>query len=102
MTAYNTILTAIKNIDVLIRGDELPLADYYSILKQSLELYQSGEIPNTLDAVTVSDIERGRSLSSPYVFIPGMNEGVTPKANNNTTYLSDLERETILELTGIE
>ncbi|MBQ7791994.1 MAG: PD-(D/E)XK nuclease family protein, partial [Clostridia bacterium] len=102
VTAYNTILTAIKNIDVLIRGDELPLADYYSILKQSLELYQSGEIPNTLDAVTVSDIERGRSLSSPYVFIPGMNEGVTPKANNNTTYLSDLERETILELTGIE
>ncbi len=102
VTAYNTILTAIKNIDVLIQGDNLSMADYYSILKQSLELYESGEVPNTLDTVTVSDMERGRTLCSPYVFILGMNEGITPKANNNTTYVSDLERETIFELTGIE
>lgn len=102
VTAYNTILTAIKNIDILIQGDNLSPAEYYSILKQSLELYESGDIPDTLDTVTVSDIERGRSLSSPYVFILGMNDGVTPKANNNTTFLSDIERETIFDLTGIE
>lgn len=102
VTAYNTILTAIKNIDVLIGDDHLSASDYYSIFKQSLELYESGEIPNTLDTVTISDPERGRNLRAPYVFILGMNEGVTPKANNNTSYLSDIERETILDITGIE
>lgn len=101
-TAYNTILTAIKNINILVGSKKLSSSDYYSLLKQSLELYETGEVPNTLDTVTISDIDRGRNLSSPYVFILGLNDGVTPKATNNTTYLSDLERETIAEITGIE
>ncbi|MBP3448132.1 MAG: PD-(D/E)XK nuclease family protein [Clostridia bacterium] len=100
--AYNIILTAIKNIDILIGTDKIKPVDYLALLRQSLELYETGEVPDTLDTVTVSDIDRGRSLSSPYVFIIGLNEGVTPKASDNTTYLSDLERETIAEITGID
>ncbi len=102
VTAYNTILKAIKNIDVLLAEETISLVDYHMILKQSLELYESGDIPDTLDTVTVSDTERGRLLSAPYVFILGMNENVTPKANTNHSYLSDVEREMILDLTGIE
>jgi len=102
VTAYNTILKAIKNIDVLLGDEKITLTDYHLVLKQSLELYESGDIPNTLDTVTVSDTERGRSLSSSYVLILGMNENVTPKANINLSYLSDVERETIFEVTGIE
>ncbi len=102
VTAYNTILKAIKNIDVLLAEETISISDYYMILKQSLELYESGDIPDTLDTVTVSDTERGRLLSSAYVFILGMNENVTPKANTNHSYLSDVEREMILDLTGIE
>ena len=100
--AYNTILTAIKNIDTLIGTEHITPQNYYILLKQSLELYETGEIPNTLDAVTISDTDRGRNLSSPYVFILGMNEGITPKTTGNSSYLSDLERETISEITGID
>ncbi len=102
VTAYNTILKAIKNIDVLFSDEKISLTDYHMVLKQSLELYESGDVPDTSDTVTVSDTERGRLLSCPYVFIVGMNENVTPKANSNHSYLSDVERETILDLTGIE
>ncbi|MBO5408318.1 MAG: PD-(D/E)XK nuclease family protein [Clostridia bacterium] len=102
VTAYNTILGAIKKIDLLISEETIEPSDYCHILKQALQLYESGVVPNTVDTVTVSDIDRGRSLSSPYVFILGMNEGVTPKANTNHGYLSDLEREAIFDITGIE
>ncbi len=102
VTAYNTILKAIKNIDVLFKDEKIALNDYHMVLKQSLELYESGDVPDTLDTVTVSDTERGRLLSSTYVFILGMNENVTPKANTNHSYLSDIERETIFDITGIE
>ncbi|WP_407429265.1 PD-(D/E)XK nuclease family protein, partial [Treponema sp.] len=102
VTAYNTILGAIKNIDLLISEEEILPSDYYHILKQSLQLYESGVIPDTVDTVTVSDIDRGRSLSCSYVFILGMNENVTPKSNFNRGYLSDLEREAIFDITGVE
>lgn len=102
VTAYNTILKAIKNIDVLLSGEQISFVDYHMVLKQSLELYESGDVPDTLDTVTVSDTDRGRLLSSPYVFVIGMNENVTPKANTNHSYLSDVEREMIFDLTGIE
>ncbi len=102
VTAYNTILGAIKNIDHLISDEHIDHSEYYHILKQSLELYESGSIPSTVDTVTISDIERGRTLLVPYVFILGMNENVTPKSNQNNGYLSDLERESIYDITGIE
>ena len=101
VVAYNTILNTIKNIDLLIRDDTIEISDYYHILKQALELYESGAIPNTLDTVTVSDVDRGRSMSAKYVFILGLNENITPSAHKNTSYLSDIERDVISEITGI-
>ena len=38
VTAYNTILKAIKNIDVLFADEMISLLDYHMVLKQSLEL----------------------------------------------------------------
>lgn len=102
VNAYNTFLGAIKNIS-LIHGD-IPLSkeDYLALLKQSAGVYKTGQLPNRIDCVTVSDLERGRSENKKYVFIVGLNDGVCPKTNETTGFLSDNDRRLIESVTGTE
>lgn len=98
--AYNIFIGAIKNI-CLINGEEkLSKEDFLSLLKQSADVYKTGSLPNRIDCVTVSDLERGRSDPKKFVFILGLNDGVSPKNNENTGFLSDNDRKLIESVTG--
>ena len=102
ITCYNTFIKAIKNIEVMLTGEKFSKNDYYNILLQSLSVYKTGILPNFIDVITVSDTERSRDVNKKYVFVLGMNEGVTPPNSQNNGFLSDMERELILDASGIE
>lgn len=102
VNSYNIFIGAIKNIS-LVNGDtEFSAEDYFALLKQSADVYKTGALPNCIDCVTVSDLERGRSESKKYVFILGLNDGISPKTNENTGFLSDNDRKLIESITGTE
>ena len=99
-SSYNTFLSAIKNISQICGETLFEKEDYFSLLKQATGIYKTGKLPNVMDCVTVSDTERGRSENKKYVFILGLNDGVTPKTNSNTGFLSDNDRKLIESITG--
>ena len=102
VTCYNTFLEAVKNIDTMLANEAFDKFDYYNILLQSLSVYKTGVLPNSIDMVSVSDVERSRDIVKKYVFILGMNEGITPPTSQNSGFLSDIEREYIEEISGVE
>jgi len=101
-SAYNTFTGAIKNICLINKNESLTNEDYFALLRQSAEVYQTGALPNLIDCVTVSDLERGRTEDKKYVFILGFNEGISPRTNENTGFLSDKDRKLIESITHTE
>jgi ATP-dependent helicase/nuclease subunit B len=99
--AYNIFIGAIKNINTLLFDEEVKLTDYFNLLLQSLNVYTTGLVPNSIDKVTISDIERSRDTTKKFVFILGLNDGVTPSIPKNSSFLSDIERELITEVVGV-
>ena len=99
---YNTFAKILKNINSLIVDEEISLLDYFNLLSLSVSVYEVGSLPNTIDKITISDIERGRETNKKFVFIIGLNDGVTPASNTVSAYISDFEREYIYDLSGVE
>lgn len=93
INAYNTFIRGVKHIEDILCDEEIEIGEYSSLISQMLEIYKIGVLPNTIDSVLVSDLERGRIKDKKIVFIIGFNDGVTPKNTTDTSYLSDIERE---------
>ncbi len=102
INAYNTFIRGVKHIEEILGEQEVEIYEYTALISQMLEIYKTGVLPNTIDAVTVSDLERGRTNEKKTVFIIGFNDGITPKNTSDTDYLSDVEREEIERLTDIQ
>ncbi len=102
INAYNTFIKGVRHIEEILGDEEIELNEYTSLITQMLEIYKIGVLPNTVDSVTVSDLERGRTKEKKLVFIIGLNDGITPKTTTDTSYLSDIEREEFERVCGIE
>ena len=100
VSAYNMLLKAIKNIEKINKSEEIQKENWLELLKQSAGVYKTGILPNLIDCVTVSDTQRGRTGSKKYIFIMGLNDGITPKTNENSGFLTDADRKIIEEATG--
>jgi len=101
INAYNTFIRGVKHIEEFLGDEEIEIREYLALISQMLEIYKIGVLPNTVDSVTVSDLERGRTKEKKLVFIIGLNDGVTPKNTADTSYLSDIEREEIERVSSI-
>lgn len=99
--AYNTFLEGIRSIEKICDDKKLEADEYIMLVNQMLEVYQTGVLPNSLDKVTVTDTQRGRNDDKKYVFVLGMNDGITPKNESESGFLSDIEREKIEEISNI-
>lgn len=102
ISAYNTMISAIKNISLINGQEKIGKEDYFMLLNQSLQVYKTGVLPNCIDSVTVSDTQRGRSEDKKYIFVLGLNDGITPKTEETTGFLSDSDRKLIKSVTGTE
>lgn len=99
--AYNVFLEGIRNIEKICGDKKLDIDEYIMLVKQMLDVYKTGALPNTLDKVTITDTQRGREAKKDFVFVLGMNDGVTPKNESESGFLTDIEREKIEEVSGI-
>lgn len=77
--------------------EEMTLDEYAEVLGEGLEGLALSLIPPGLDYVTVSTLERGRTMSARAVFIPGVNEGVLPQRSREEGLLTDTERQRLAE-----
>ena len=83
---------------VYIFGDEpFSLAVFSDLLQTGLNSLSYEQIPQTLDQVEVDQLENVTPVHSDYVFALGLNDTVFPKQIQNTTLLTDDEREKIQE-----
>ena len=83
---------------VEIFGDEVvSFEKYQELLKIAFRVELLGKIPESLDQVTLGDVERSRSHKVKAVFILGVNDGVFPSFQKDEGFLNDKERDELKE-----
>lgn len=91
-------------LDQLIElfGDEtISFEKYQELLKIGFKVEVLGKIPESIDQVTLGDVERSRSHKVKAVFIVGVNDGIFPSFQKEEGFLNDKERKELKEL-GME
>lgn len=94
---YRIVINIIDQMAVLMGDEEVSLSEYISLLGTGFSEASVGVIPPGIDCVIVGDIERTRLKDIKVLFFAGVNDGVIPKAVKQGGYLSDIEREYLLE-----
>lgn len=89
---FNLIINIFEQLSMIL--DEKPITieeyyEYFSILSKS---YEIGKIPTSMDEVFYSNAEKAKTINKKYVFLIGMNQGVFPKIYNNSSLISDYEK----------
>ena len=79
-------------------GDEtISFEKYQELLKIGFRVDLLGKIPESIDQVTLGDVERSRSHKVKAVFILGVNDGVFPSFQKEEGFLNDKERQELKE-----
>lgn len=92
------LLMDVLDTYVNLLGDEIvTLREYRDILQSGFEQTMVGNIPAHADQVMVGDIERSRLSEVRVLFLVGANDGVIPKAEDQASLLSELERDLLRE-----
>lgn len=76
-----------------LKGYRLPLSEYLSTLTAIFSSVEIAKPPQTLDAVTVGDVERSRFHRVRAVFLCGLNQGVFPRSMKTAGAFSAGEEE---------
>ncbi|MCM1988483.1 PD-(D/E)XK nuclease family protein [Oceanirhabdus seepicola] len=98
---WNVIIDVMDQMVEGFKGSKMTIDKFTDILKMGLQQHKMGFIPNTLDQVMVSSIERIKSHETKYLFILGVNDGVFPSGEFEEGILSDFDRIALRE-EGIE
>lgn len=94
-SVFSTVLEQMYGVlGTSVRGPE----DFYHILEAALSQASIGTIPASLDCVSVGSLMAQRRCDTDYLFLLGVNEGFLPAAQTNETLLTDLERESLVDL----
>lgn len=95
---WKRLLAFLQEVVQLCGDDVLGLDDFSQIVTDGLGQLEFSLIPPTLDHVTFTSVERGYTLSSPIVFLCGLNDGVFPQHSGEEGMLSDADRRRLGEL----
>lgn len=88
---------------VEVLGDvKLSLNEYIEILDRGLDELEFSMIPQTLDEVTVGNMDLAKVDNKEIVFLLGMNDGVLPKVSNQMLLLTDDEKKELAASSGLE
>ncbi|WBW99257.1 PD-(D/E)XK nuclease family protein [Oceanirhabdus sp. W0125-5] len=98
---WNVIIDVMDQMVEGFKGNKMTVDKFTDILKMGLQQHKMGFIPNTLDQVMVSSIERIKSHETKYLFILGVNDGVFPSGDFEEGILSDFDRIALRE-EGVE
>lgn len=77
----------------LLGEESMSIPIFSDILDSGFEEIKVGFVPPTIDRLVIGDIERTRLSDIKALFFLGVNDGIIPKAGENTGILSDMDRE---------
>lgn len=86
----------------VLGNTSLSLNEYIEILDRGMDELEFSMIPQTLDEVTVGNMDLAKVDNKEIVFLLGMNDGVLPKASNQMLLLTDDEKKELAESSGLE
>ncbi len=92
ITVYNILIDVINNMCNVFGEQSITLEKYFEILKAGLAGCDAGQIPPSLDCVTVSEADLFKE-DKKVVFVVGINEGVMPKGYINDGLISEKDKE---------
>lgn len=94
---YKMFMNLLNEMAELLGGEKVTLREFTEILEAGLDEISVGVLPATTDYVTVGDITRSRLSDVKVLFFIGVNDGVIPKHNENTSVLSETDRTYLTE-----
>ncbi|MEG0017310.1 MAG: PD-(D/E)XK nuclease family protein [Hydrogenoanaerobacterium sp.] len=101
---YEKVLSLLTEFSVALRGVYLKPEQFTELLRLVFSSADVGEIPQTLDRVTIGSADRIRLAAPKLTFLVGANEGVFPAVYKSGGVFSGYEREALisggLELTA--
>lgn len=77
---WDDTVTVFESAHEALRGYRLSLAEYITMMTGIFSSVEIAKPPQTLDAVTVGDVERSRFHKVRAVFLCGFNQGVFPRS----------------------
>ena len=95
---WKRLMAFLQEVAQICGDDVLALDEFRQIITDGLGNLTFSLIPPTLDHVTFTSVERGYTLSSPIVFLCGLNDGVFPQHSGEDGMLSDAERRRLGEI----
>ena len=95
---WRVLMDALSQIDAILGDVPLPRALFYALLKEGLDGYAIGVIPDTADQVLLGDAARTRSRAVRALFVVGLNEGLLPVLRAPDGLIDDRELTALREL----
>lgn len=98
---WNSIILILEKFVEILGDDKVTIEEYSKILKTGLEKSEIALYPLTQDQVVIGDFHRTRFPKVKAMFVLSVNEGVIPAFKDDTSFISDTEKVTLMSK-GIE
>ena len=96
---WKAFLHVLEELNVVFEDQELTVDDFLALLLSGMQLSQYRTIPATVDVVMVQSYDLIEPLTAPYVYAIGLTQERFPKIAQNTSLLSEEERQQLNEAT---
>ena len=99
--SFNIVVEVLDEISDLFEDIKMSFDTYIKLLKTGLSHKEIGQIPQTVDKVTVGDVNRSKTHKIRAIFVIGVNDGIFPSVQSSEGFFNDKDREG-LKKQGIE
>ena len=99
--SFNVVVEVLDEISDLFENIKMSFDTYIKLLKTGLSHKEIGQIPQTVDKVTVGDVNRSKTHKIRAIFVIGVNDGIFPSVQSSEGFFNDKDREG-LKKQGIE
>lgn len=96
---WKAFLHVLEELSLVFEDQELTVDDFLVLLLSGMQLSQYRTVPATVDVVTVQSYDLIEPLTAPYVYAIGLTQERFPKIAQNTSLLSEEERQQLNEAT---
>ena len=96
---WKAFLHVLEELNLVFEDQGLTVDDFLALLLSGMQLSQYRTVPATVDVVTVQSYDLIEPLTAPYVYAIGLTQERFPKIAQNTSLLSEEERQRLNEAT---
>ena len=96
--SVENLISVLDEMVELFADKKISFENFLNLFKTGLQYRELGSIPQTIDQVTLGDIDRSRTHKVRACFIIGVNDGIFPSINKNEGFFNDNDRLVLKEL----